>query len=57
MHYWAALRIFVDRQDAPLGLAELGRIDIVNQVYAYYVKGYGSSNIYNSHNHVSTRTA
>ena len=39
MHNWAAPRIFshilayssVDRRDAPLGLAELGRVDIVNQ--------------------------
>ena len=46
MHYWAAPRIFsqpqirrsVDRRDAPLGLAELGRVDIVNQRIALQLK-------------------
>ena len=33
MHYWAAPRIFSqpDRRDAPLGLAELGRVDIMHR--------------------------
>ena len=37
MHYWAVRAprtFFVDRRDAPLGLAELGRVDIVNQASA-----------------------
>ena len=44
MHYWAAPRIFssVDRRDAPLGLAELGRVDIVNRLITLPINHHSS---------------
>ena len=37
MHYWAAhILATTDGRDAPLGLAELGRVDIVNQYFVQF---------------------